>query len=102
MKRMLAYIFINDFADSKITRGIVETENLNILTVGVKNYEEACSTAKELAAQGVKAIELCGGFGNIGVAKVAEAVIGKVQVGVVRFDNHPGFDGESGDLRYHI
>lgn len=45
-------------------------------------------------------IELCGGFGTIGHAKVTEAVEGKLQVGVVRFDNHPGYDNQSGDVRW--
>lgn len=35
-----------------------------------KNYEEGVMVAKELADQGVKAIELCAGFGNEGTAMV--------------------------------
>jgi len=65
--------------------------------VGVRNYDEACTTAKELVNQGIAVIELCGGFGNLGVAKVASAVEQKVTVGVVRFDTHPGLGGKSGD-----
>lgn len=45
-------------------------------------------------------IELCGGFGTIGHAKVTETVLGKVQVGVIRFDNHPGYDNLSGDFKW--
>jgi hypothetical protein len=45
----------------------------------------------------VEAIELCGGFGNKGTGRIAEAVAGKAAVGVVRFDGHPGLDGKSGD-----
>jgi hypothetical protein len=47
--------------------------------------------------EGIQAIELCGGFGNVGTAKIVEAVGGKVPVGVVRFDVHPGLGGKSGD-----
>lgn len=99
MKRTLVFIFLNPQADEN-TKGTVETENVCFLTIGVKDYEQAAKTAKEFAEQGVAAIELCGGFGNMGVAKVTEAVAGKVQVGVVRFDNHPGYNGESGDMRF--
>jgi hypothetical protein len=31
---------------------------------------------------------------------VTEAVQGRLEVGVVRFDNHPGFDGISGDTKF--
>lgn len=100
MKRTLAFMFINPSADYKTTKGTVETENVNIITIGVKSYEEACIAAKELVAEGVKALELCGGFGHVGVSKVTEAIEGKIPVGVVRFDTHPGYDGESGDQRF--
>lgn len=68
-----------------------------MIVVGVKDYQQAASVAKELANQGVTAIELCGGFGNIGVAKVAEAVGDKASVGAVRFDHHPLLGFKSGD-----
>ncbi|PPA79538.1 MAG: hypothetical protein C00003105_01875 [ANME-2 cluster archaeon HR1] len=47
--------------------------------------------------QGVQAIELCAGFGQIGVGKVAQAVGDKAVVGAVRFDRHPGLEFKSGD-----
>lgn len=53
--------------------------------------------AQELVEQGVKAIELCAGFGNEGIARVSKAVRGKASVGAVKFDHHPGFDFKSGD-----
>ena len=67
------------------------------MVVGVKDYDQAAQVARELVDQGVTAIELCGGFGQIGVARVAEAVGDKAFVGVVRFDRHPGFGYKSGD-----
>lgn len=57
----------------------------------------AVRVAEELVAQGVGAIELCAGFGVEGAAMVKRAVEGKAAVGVVRFDNHPGFEFKSGD-----
>jgi hypothetical protein len=71
-----------------------------MIFIGVGSYEMACREAKNLAEEGVSMIELCGGFGTIGHAKVTEAVDGKIQVGVVRFDNHPGYDNLSGDDKW--
>ncbi len=100
MKRSLVYIFLNAFADYKKDRSEVETENVIMTTVAVKTYEEACLVAKEYVDKGAALVELCSGFGHVGVAQVAQAVENKTPVGVVRFDNHPGFNGESGDVRF--
>jgi len=78
-------------------RSWVETPMVDLLTVAVKNYEEAAELAKKLMDEGIQAIELCGGFGNKGTAIVTQSVEGKIPVGVVRFDIHPGLGGKSGD-----
>ena len=70
-----------------------------MIMVGVGSYEMACEEAVKLADEGVIMIELCGGFGTMGHARVTEAVEGRLQVGVVRFDNHPGYNYESGDSK---
>ncbi|WP_175059802.1 DUF6506 family protein [Thermococcus sp. 2319x1] len=75
-------------------RAVISTPVVELHVVGVKNYDEACRIAKELVSEGIAAIELCGGFGHRGVAKIVEAVEGKVPVGVVRFDIHPGLEGK--------
>ncbi len=60
--------------------------------------QQAVATCKELVqSENIKAIELCGGFGNQGTARIAEAVGSDVAVGVVRFDVHPGLNNVSGD-----
>lgn len=92
-----AFIFLAPEADLEKHRAVVETPVVELHVVGVKDYEEACIVAKELVSEGIGAIELCGGFGNRGVAKVVEAVEGKIPVGVVRFDIHPGLENKSGD-----
>jgi len=71
-----------------------------MIVIGVKNYQVACEEAVKVAEEGVILLELCGGFGTVGHAMVTQAVKGKCQVGVVRFDNHPGFDGDTGDSRF--
>ncbi|MDK2853442.1 MAG: hypothetical protein PWQ92_336 [Thermococcaceae archaeon] len=92
-----AFIFIAPEADPEKHRAVIETPMVELYVIGVKSYEEACEIAKKLVGEGIGAIELCGGFGHRGVAKVVEAVEGKVPVGVVRFDIHPGLEGKSGD-----
>jgi hypothetical protein len=91
------------FINATITEPVrtsIDLGQSEMLMVGVGSYESARDEARKLADEGVILIELCGGFGVVGHARVAEAVAGKVRVGVVRFDNHPGYDNASGDDRW--
>ena len=97
MKVEAAFIFVAPETDRDSHKAFISTPVLNLNIVGVKNYEEGVKEAERLADQGVKAIELCAGFGNVGTAMVAEAVKGRASVGSVKFDFHPGFDFKSGD-----
>jgi hypothetical protein len=93
-----AFMFVTPDSDPKIHVTNVSTpEVLDLVVVGVKDYDQAARVARELVDQGVTAIELCGGFGQIGVGKVAEAVGDKAFMGVARFDRHPGLGYKSGD-----
>lgn len=92
-----AFIFLADGADPEVHRASVMTPSVELITVGVCNYSEAERVAGELIKEGVTAIELCGGFGHDGAARIAKAMRGKAAVGVVRFDCHPGLAGKSGD-----
>ena len=92
-----AFLFIAPEADPERHRGWVKTPHVELLTIGVKDYAQAAAVARQLVAQGIGAIELCGGFGHKGTALVVEAVAGKIPVGVVRFDLHPGLGHASGD-----
>lgn len=47
--------------------------------------------------KGCAAIDLCGAFGNEGVARICKAVDRKIPVGAVNFDFHPVFRDKSGD-----
>lgn len=100
MKRKVCWMFVNKEITEGVKRQVMCYGNSEMHTVGVNSYEKAAETAKALLEEGVVMIELCGGFGNIGVAMVTEAVEGKIPVGVIRFDNHPGYDNESGDVRW--
>lgn len=99
MKRKIAFMFINASIEEPRRVEMDLGQGLMVM-VGVGSYEMACQEAAQLADEGFILIELCGGFGTIGHAKVTEAVKGKLQIGVVRFDNHPGYDNESGDGRW--
>ena len=79
------------------TRAVVPTGSVNLNVVGCRNYDEAEAAARQLAAAGVTAIELCAGFGNEGIARIQRAVGPQVAVGAAKFDFHPGLGFQSGD-----
>lgn len=100
MSLKAAFIFLADGANSATDRQVVVTPSVDLTVVGTANYADAEKVAKGLVADGIAAIELCGGFGVVGTALIAKAVAGKAAVGVVRFDGHPGLDGRSGDTMF--
>ena len=96
-----AFIFVAPEADPDVHRKWIETPVVHLVTVGVKDYDDAVTTCKRLVQEeGVKAIELCAGFGNRGTALIAEAVGKGIAVGAVRFDVHPGLGNVSGDTLF--
>lgn len=97
MKLRAAFIFLAPGADFTKDVTTVKTSEVDLTTVGVKNYDDAVKAAKLLEQDGITAIELCGGFGIEGVAKIKQNVSAKIPVGVVRFDYHPGLNHQSGD-----
>lgn len=97
MKINAAFMFIAPEVDYKIHRTMLDTPVVNLTVIGVKNYDEAEAVAIDLVNQGVKAIELCAGFGNEGIGRISKAVASKASVGAVKFDYHPGLDFKSGD-----
>ncbi|SFR00340.1 DUF6506 family protein [Desulfoscipio geothermicus] len=92
-----AFIFLAPEANPEQHRSVVKTPGVELIVVGVKDYQAAEKIVPGLVEEGVKAIELCGGFGHGGTARVARAAGQGVAVGVVRFDVHPGLNGASGD-----
>jgi hypothetical protein len=55
----------------------------SLVCAGVRSVADAPTVARQLVAEGVELIELCGGFGGAGLGMVASAV--KVPVGAVFF-----------------
>ena len=92
-----AFIFLAPQVDPEQHQATVLTPEVELTVVGVNNYAQAEDVARALVDKGIAAIELCGGFGNAGTARIAAAVAGKAVVGAVRFDGHPGLEGKSGD-----
>jgi predicted methyltransferase len=92
------------FVNREITEGVKRQEmtygQSMMITLGVNSYEKAVEEAKKLVAEDIKLLELCGGFGYRGVGMIKEAVDGAIPVGVITFDHHPGYDHESGDVRW--
>ena len=98
VKQKLAFMSLKSEDDPTKQRNILAMKPREFIAVGVRDYDDAVKVSKELVKEGVIAIELCAGFGNIGVGKVAEAVKG-VPVGMVRFDMHPLLQSKTGDQR---
>jgi 2-keto-3-deoxy-6-phosphogluconate aldolase len=92
-----AFIFVSEQADPAKHRSHVNTGDVEVTTIAVKNYAQAEAVAKSLLDEGIIAIELCAGFGTEGLARIKQAVENKIAVGAVRFDFHPGLGFKSGD-----
>jgi hypothetical protein len=95
-----AFIFLAPEVDPATHRGEVLTPAVELTVVAARDYAQAEKVAQDLVEKGVVAIELCGGFGHEGTARIVKAVQGKAVVGVVRFDCHPGLEGKSGDTLF--
>ena len=92
-----AFIFLAPEVDPQKDRQTVVTPQVELTAVAAGNHKEAEAVALKLVDEGIEAIELCGGFGNKGTARIVDAVAGKAAIGGVRSDGHPGLGGKSGD-----
>lgn len=95
-----AFIFLAPGADARVHRSVVCTPEVELTVLGVADYGQAEQAVASLLGDGIAAIELCGGFGHAGAARVGAAASGRAVVGVVRFDGHPGLGGKSGDQAF--
>ncbi|MCV3283521.1 DUF6506 family protein [Aeromonas veronii] len=95
-----AFIFLAPNVNPELDFQWVKTDSVHVKTIAVSSYQEACLQLDDLYSEGIRAIELCAGFGHVGVAKVKEQCLGRMQVGVVRFDIHPCLDNVSGDVLF--
>ena len=79
-----AYLIMGPY-DEKVDRAEIGGGKAQI--IGVPTIEAACQGARELQADGVDAIEVCGAFGEEGAGKLAEATGSTISIGYVV--NHP-------------
>ncbi len=80
-----AYIYEHPETDPIADRTVVERAGVRTVLVPVPDSGKAPAVAVALIAEGVRLIELCGGFSLAAAARVAEAVDGRVPVGHVTF-----------------
>jgi hypothetical protein len=66
-------------------RVVLESPTFRMLAVGVSRAEQGLDVARDMVADGIQLIELCGGFGPLWTAKVLEAIDGAVPVGSVAY-----------------
>jgi hypothetical protein len=97
MSLKAAFLFLSPQANSLENKCLIKTPDVELHVIGCKDYKDACEVAKKLLMENIAAIELCGGFGNLGTAEIVKAVENKIPVGVVRFDIHPGLNNSGGD-----
>lgn len=92
-----AFMFVAPHASADIHNAWVKTEQVHVKMVAVSNYQQAGELIAPLYEEGIRAIELCAGFGHLGVAHMVKEAAGRMQIGVVRFDSHPMLGNVSGD-----
>ena len=81
------YLYLGPDLDPAIHRSDIQTEKLTFSAIGISflEKERVLTVAKQAVAEGAQMIELCGGFGPLWIAKVTEAIDGKVPVGSVAY-----------------
>lgn len=82
-----AYIFISPGFDERSDNIELKSEKSRVKIIGldIHNKEGVIPIAQQLVEDGVQLIELCGAFGPLWIAKVTEAIHGKVPVGSVAY-----------------
>jgi phosphoribosylformylglycinamidine (FGAM) synthase-like amidotransferase family enzyme len=80
-----AYILEHPGADPLVDRMALETSGQTTVVVAVPDSDSALAVAARLADDGVRLIELCGGFSVEDVARVRSAVPAWVAIGHVTF-----------------
>ncbi len=99
MKLKAGFLFLTATESGDDGPTWVKTRGVDLLVIPVNTYSEAEEKARwAVEEEGCAALELCGGFGNEGAARIARCV--SVPVGTVRFDVHPGLGNASGDTMF--
>lgn len=85
--RKWAYIFLSPDFDPTQHRTELKSNLCTYITVGIdmNSKEQVIDVAKQLVAEGVQLLELCGGFGPLWLARVNDAINGAIPIGVVMY-----------------
>lgn len=83
--RYWAYIFISPGFDATQHVSVMESKEcrLKIVGIDINQKEQVIDVVKQLVAEGVQLIELCGGFGPTWITKASEAIQGAIPIGGV-------------------
>jgi len=79
------FIYTGKGNDPHRTRAVIGSESCRCLAVGVERAEQGIEVARQMVADGVQLIELCGGFGPVWTGKIIEAIDRAIPVGSVGY-----------------
>ena len=80
-----AFIFEAPETDPARDRMVLERAGVRSIIVAVPTTEAALGVARDLVADGIAFLELCGGFEPGAVGRIAEATQGRVPIGTVGY-----------------
>lgn len=83
--RNWGFIYTGRGQDPSRDRAVIGSPECRCIAVGVESAAQGVEVARQLVAEGVQLIELCGGFGPVGTARIIEAIGGAVPVGAVAY-----------------
>jgi hypothetical protein len=83
--RNWAFIYTADGHPPEGTFTVVDTGSCRTVLLGVPDVDSGVRLAPRLVSEGVQMIELCGGFGPVGTARLLNAIQFRVPVGVVNY-----------------
>jgi hypothetical protein len=82
----LGFIVVGSALDERTHRMVMASPSFELVVVGIGAPEDGPRVARSLVDDnGVQLIELCGGFGPLGAARVIEAIAARVPVGAVAY-----------------
>ncbi|WP_407561164.1 DUF6506 family protein [Streptomyces sp. 184] len=91
-------IFPQPDADPQGTRTVFESGGRRVTLVAVPDEHEAAPVVANLVAEGAGLVELCGGFGPLGAAKVIAEVGDRAPVGAIGY----GSESLAAISRFHL
>lgn len=83
MKKKFAFMLMGGHYIPEVHNATFETEKQVTYIVTVRNFDEACEKIRELKADGVGVVELCGAFGEAGAQKLIELTGHELPIGYI-------------------